>query len=261
MGMDLGSRFAKVVARTKGSQEKTLTVDAVEFYRDFAVRKDGELGLDLAALTDRLGLDDASRELHAVSTGYGRKLVDFANAATVPELAAHAAGAAAQVKEKRFLLIDLGGQDTKALIVEEGRVDTFVMNDKCAAGSGRYVENMARLLGLELDEVWRHTDSPVSLTNVCATFGESEVIGKIVEGVPMEQICAGIIQSVAARTAQMVQRLENGALPVFLAGGMASSTALAYFLGKHLRGGEIRALPRPRLNGALGCIELLERGS
>ena len=259
LGLDLGSRFAKVVAQAPDGREETLTLDAVAFYRDFATRTEGSLELDLRALASRLNLDGPQDGFRAVSTGYGRNLVRFENATAVPELSAHAAGASAQVEEERFLLIDLGGQDTKALVVDNGRVDSFVMNDKCAAGSGRYVENMARLLGVELDEVLKHVKNPVALTNVCATFGESEVVGKVVEGVALERICAGIMGSVAARTAQMVQRLEAQGLPVYLAGGLADSPALAHFLARYLRSATPRTLRRHRMNGALGCVALLRR--
>jgi predicted CoA-substrate-specific enzyme activase len=220
------------------------------------VREDGSLQVDLKGIYAQCGCDEpeASREKQVVATGYGRHLVQFDNARSVPELVAHAAGAAGQVTESSFVLIDLGGQDSKVILVEDATVRHFVMNDKCAAGSGRYVENMARLLMLDLDDVIHHTRSPVLLTNVCATFGESEVVGMVVEGRPIEQISAGIMASVANRTAALVARLpELKGKPVYLAGGLACSKALVVFLSD-LLDVSVHSLPEPTFNGAIGCV-------
>jgi len=261
LGLDLGSRFAKILAVHSGEQRRLL-VDTIEFYRTWAVRTPTGLRVDIASLVRSLGFLDADAPVNVVSTGYGRNLVSFENSTTVPEIQAHAAGAAGQVQHEEFLLIDFGGQDTKAAVVHKGAVVDFIMNDKCAAGSGRYVENMARLLGLPVEEVAARFEDPVELTNVCATFGESEVIGKIVEGVPHGRICAGIMLSVALRTVQLVQRLPRwqGA-PVCLAGGLSESPALAIFLKQHLGASTVEALPEPRFNGALGALTLLHRAS
>jgi len=255
MGLDLGSRFAKVMVQGR-DRRLSLALDTVEFYRRFATPGEGDHSVDLEALLRELGVARSDGdEIVAVSTGYGRHLVRFANARVIPELAAHAAGAASQVDDDRFLLLDLGGQDTKALVVFEGRVAQFVMNDKCAAGSGRYVENMARLLGLPVEEVMGHHRDPVALTNLCATFGESEVIGRVVEGASSPSICAGIMGSVAQRTAGLALRLDiPEGVRTYLAGGLAGSRALAVLLQSLLPTEEVCPLPEPRFNGALGCL-------
>lgn len=263
LGLDLGSRYAKVAARRDG-ECRTLAMDTVAFYQKFAERRDNGLAVRIEGLLAHLGLDDRGGEesMRVVSTGYGRNLVRFGNAVTVPEIVAHAAGAARQVSDDHFLLVDLGGQDTKALVVKGGNVETFVMNDKCAAGSGRYVENMAVLLGRTVEDVVGYAADPVALTNVCATFGESEIVGHIVDGVPFERICAGIMQSVAERTSQLIMRLGDAAhdLPLVLAGGLASSQALATFLAKLTGAPRVEALSRPRFNGAFGCLALADSG-
>ena len=258
VGMDLGSRFAKVVATVNG-EPSSLAMDTVRFYNLFAApNKAGKPEVDVGKLLAAMGVKGGDyQDAVLISTGYGRNLVQFGNAQAVPEIVAHAAGAAGQVADERFLLIDLGGQDTKAVVVDCGRVEAFVMNDKCAAGSGRYVENMATLLAMPLDEVVRHYDSAVELTNVCATFGESEVIGLVVEGVAFERIAAGIMRSVAERTAGLVAKLpEARGLPVYLAGGLASGAALAALLSESLAAPSVTPLPEPRFNGALGCLKL-----
>lgn len=262
VGLDLGSRYAKVAVR-RGDQCRTMVLDTVEFYQQFAQRQGEHLAVGLELLLKEMGFDEATDPARRViSTGYGRYLVQFDNAVAVPEIQAHAAGAALQIGPQPFLLVDLGGQDTKAIIVEDGRVQSFVMNDKCAAGSGRYVENMASLLGRPLEELTVHTGAPVDLTNVCATFGESEVVGHIVSGVSLERICAGVMKSVAERTAQLIARLgEQGKdLPIVLAGGLASGAALATFLAAATGALKVIQLDEPRLNGAYGCLALLDSG-
>lgn len=257
VGMDLGSRFAKVVASVDG-EPSSLVMDTVRFYNLFTTpNRAGKPEIDVGKLLAAMGITGGDpRKAVLVSTGYGRNLVQFGNARAVPEIVAHAAGAAGQVADERFLLIDLGGQDTKAVVVNRGEVDAFVMNDKCAAGSGRYVENMATLLAMPLEEVVRHHEGAVELTNVCATFGESEVIGLVAEGVALEEIAAGIMRSVAERTAGLVAKLpEARGLPVHLAGGLASGAALAELLSESLGTPSVTPLAEPRFNGALGCLK------
>jgi predicted CoA-substrate-specific enzyme activase len=252
VGLDLGSRFAKVMART-ASNEFRWSMDTVAFYRRFASRIEGKLRVDLPRLLAEMGVGKVT-DPRVVATGYGRNLLDFDNARILPEMEAHARGASHQVEDDHFLLVDWGGQDTKIVEVKDGRLVGFVMNDKCAAGSGRYVENMARLLNEPLDAVLSHSSEPVSLTNICATFGESEVIGHLVEGVPVASICAGIIGSVATRTAQLLARMEGGAgLPLHLAGGLAHSVALHELL-QQATGRPASPIAEPRYNGALGCL-------
>jgi activator of 2-hydroxyglutaryl-CoA dehydratase len=141
-------------------------------------------------------------------------------------------------------------------LVRGGALVNFVMNDRCAAGGGRYVENMAAALGMPLEELLRCWESPVTLSNICATFGESEVVGLIVDGVELGRIGAGVLQSVASRCAQLLARLEGSAgLPVYLAGGLARGPGLLTLLSQTL-GVPVRALPEPDYNGALGCALL-----
>lgn len=257
LALDLGSRFVKVLVEIEGAL-RFLAVDTIEFYRTFSCRMGSGLSVDMERLARALGLPEGAVPSNVVSTGYGRHLVKFENSQTVPEIQAHAAGAIAQCSHQKFLLIDLGGQDTKGLIVEDGRVVDFVMNDKCAAGSGRYVENMARLLGVPVEELTACSENPVELTTVCATFGESEVIGKIVEGREIPSICAGIMRSVALRTVQLIEKLPGvHGLPVCLAGGLADSPALAVFLSEFLGSNSVAPLRHARFNGALGCLKIL----
>jgi predicted CoA-substrate-specific enzyme activase len=258
--LDLGSRFAKIAYRDSKGAVEVRILDSMRFYRTWARRTATGLALDLpAVLRDGLGIIPPAG-LTGIATGYGRHLEGLVGCHAVPEVHAHAAGAAAQVGPAEFVLADLGGQDTKAVRVRGGEVLDFVMNDRCAAGSGRYVENMARLLELELSEILIHHANPVVLSNVCATFGESEVVGLVVEGVPVERIAAGILRSVAMRLLQLLGRLpDTGGLPLYLSGGLAASTGLVQLLDA-IWDGPVESLPRPRLSGALGCLELAAAG-
>ncbi len=260
LGLDLGSRFAKIAYRDSKGAVEVRILDSMRFYRTWARRTATGLALDLpAVLRDGLGIIPPAG-LTGIATGYGRHLEGLVGCHAVPEVHAHAAGAAAQVGPAEFVLADLGGQDTKAVRVRGGEVLDFVMNDRCAAGSGRYVENMARLLELELSEILIHHANPVVLSNVCATFGESEVVGLVVEGVPVERIAAGILRSVAMRLLQLLGRLpDTGGLPLYLSGGLAASTGLVQLLDA-IWDGPVESLPRPRLSGALGCLELAAAG-
>ncbi len=257
MGLDLGSRFAKVTLSGAGCREQW-TLDTIAFYRRFVALSQGRPTLDLPALLAELGRDPAEA-VQVVATGYGRQVVSFANARTVPELEAHALGAVSQVTEDRFLLVDWGGQDTKVIEVVHGKLARFAMNDKCAAGSGRYVENMARLLGEPIVSLLSSSAEPVPLTNICATFGESEVIGHLVDGVPVARICAGVLAGVAERTAQLLAKLSDvDSLPLYLAGGLALSPALQELLSR-ATARAVAPLPEPRFNGSLGCCILARR--
>lgn len=254
VGLDLGSRFAKVMVR-QGEQTHRLWVGTVEFFRQFTSPHQDGPALDLPAILAAAGAESDPCPL-VVATGYGRHRVRFSNATVVPEIQAHALGAAAQVKHPSFLLVDLGGQDTKVLWIRDGRLCSFVMNDKCAAGGGRYVENMARMLEVPLEQVLPHWENPLELSTTCATFGESEVVGLVAEGVAQERIFSGILQSVASRTLQLVARLAApGHLPLVVAGGLAASSGLVTLLQQRW-GGPVEPLVEPQWNGAAGCLIL-----
>ena len=236
-GLDLGSRVAKLlVAGPQGILQSRL-LDAVPFVQ--RAIKNGRLD------KEALGLEPS---WPLTVTGYGRAA--FSGAPGISEIRAHFKGALAQTGLTDFTLVELGGQDSKAIQVEGGRVLDFMTNDRCAAGTGRYLENMARLLGVELDELARAQSQPVEITNTCATFGETEILGRLVEGVEIERIMAGVNLSVARRVAQMTRRFRPKIL-VFC-GGVAKNQAVAAMIQKKV-GCPVLVPPEPQLNGALGC--------
>ena len=163
-GIDMGSRSVKIVMMADGRICRTKILETADFYRGYGSRAEGRLAVDFAAL--RLGEIDA-----VVATGYGRNTLDIAEATVIGELKAHLIGAVRQTGLTDFTLLDLGGQDSKVIKVRKGKMVGFETNDKCAASTGRYLENMATVLGISLEELSTYYEKPVELAATCAIFG------------------------------------------------------------------------------------------
>ena len=184
-------------------------------------------------------LGSAGYEKHQVdfviSTGYGRKSVAFADK-SVTEISCHAAGAHFVNPGVRSV-IDIGGQDSKVMAVSpQGKVLDFAMNDKCAAGTGRFLEVMARALEVDLEkmgEISLRSNSPATISSLCTVFAESEVISLIAKGEKRENIVAGIHASIGARVVAMAGRLGLKS-PVMMTGGVAKNVGLVRMLEEKL---------------------------
>ncbi len=206
----------------------------------------------LKTLLDETGInmDDITA---LISTGYGRKRIDFADQ-SVTEITCHAAGARFQNPEIRSI-IDIGGQDCKAILTDNaGKVTNFVMNDKCAAGTGRFLEVMARALEVDLDnfgELSLKAQNPAKISSLCTVFAESEVISLIAQGESRENIIAGIHLSIASRVSAMAGRAGiNGS--ILLTGGVAHNKGVVNALA--LKTGSGIEIPKhPQVNGAIGA--------
>ncbi len=216
-------------------------MDSIVFYRDYLVRVKGEVRIDWG----RLGLAPPEA---LVATGYGKNLLK-AHFPTVTEIRAHFLGARFVTGLDHFILLEMGGQDTKVLYVREGRVFDFLTNDRCAAGTGRYLENMARFLKMPLTEFAGCWEDPVDISQTCAIFGETELVGHLLEGVEPARIAAGVNASVARRALAMLRRYRCPTL-VFV-GGVAKNRAVVKFLGDQ-GDFQVRVPPYPQFNGALG---------
>jgi predicted CoA-substrate-specific enzyme activase len=201
---------------------------------------------------------------YIVSTGYGREKISFANT-NVTEITCHGTGAYWLIPTGRTV-IDIGGQDCKVILLgDNGNITDFRMNDKCAAGTGRFLEVMARALGLELDElgaVSLKSESPAVITSQCSVFAESEIVTLIAEGIELPDIVAGIHKSIADRLLTMVKTV-NSRKDFMLTGGVAKNAGVVKFLEGAL--GKIEKVPvDPQIVGALGAAliakEKLERG-
>jgi len=243
LGIDLGSRNVKLCLMRDGAVADTSCIETAAFYRGYGVRTDKGFTLDFSAL----GCPGADR---VVATGYGRMAAALAGADNVSELTAHTAGALHQSGERDFTLLDMGGQDYKIVRVDGGRMVDMATNDKCAASTGRYLENMAKVLDLSLEELGRHDDDPVLLSATCAIFGESELIGMIVAGEPPERLAAGVNRAVVERVLPFLGRMGDGL--ILMSGGVALNPAVVRILSRET-GREVRVLPDPVHNGAVGC--------
>ncbi len=194
-----------------------------------------------------------------VATGYGRKSVSFAGRA-VTEILCHAEGARFLDPEIRSV-VDIGGQDSKAIVLDEsGRVRTFAMNDKCAAGTGRFLEVMARALEVDLERFGAlslQAEDPAPISSLCTVFAESEVISLIARGEKRENIVAGIHESIGSRVSAMARRLGM-VPPVMMTGGVAKNHGVVLALGKAL-GLPLRVSPQAQLTGAIGAAVLAAR--
>jgi predicted CoA-substrate-specific enzyme activase len=188
-----------------------------------------------------------------VSTGYGRINVPFADK-QVTEITCHARGIVHLFPLARTI-IDIGGQDSKAIRVDAtGRPTNFIMNDKCAAGSGRFVEVIADSLGVKLEDMGDlslESRSPAQISNICTIWAQQEVASRLAEGVAVRDLVAGVHRSLADRVARMVKRIKVEAEVVFTGGG-AKNKGLAKALSDELGCGLI--IPsEPLITGALGA--------
>jgi predicted CoA-substrate-specific enzyme activase len=245
LGVDAGSREVKLVIGGGGEIVFSAIMDTVQFYLSC---RNGGGELDLTRIRE---LSTAPAYGRVVATGYGRDNVTVAGGKTIPEIMAHTAGAVSQTGLRDFTLVDMGGQDTKVIQVKDGAVEDFVMNDKCAAGSGRYLENIAKALGASLEKLGQCWENPAKLASACAIFGESEVVGLVSDGVPVDSILAGANASMVARLKPMIMRYRPKTLA--LSGGVAMNNAVRILLSREI-GVEALALAQSRLNGAIGCV-------
>lgn len=190
-------------------------------------------------------------DMKCVATGYGRVCVDYADK-VVTEITCHGRGGWALFREN-CLIVDVGGQDTKIIQIEDGQVKDFLMNDKCAAGTGKFIEVMATRLGTDLEEMYRLAEmgTPVSISSMCTVFAESEVIGHIGSGKPREDIAAGVIDSVAARVANLVIRYGADEKMV-LTGGLCGSPYFLRILSQKAKR-DVKTHSFARYAGALGA--------
>lgn len=201
----------------------------------------------------RLLAGELTREdVYIISTGYGSRSIQFADK-SITEITCHAKGAYFLNQAVRTI-VDIGGQDSKAISVNEnGDVIDFLMNDKCAAGTGRFLEVMMNLLGSDLCEVDSLTEGaePEMINAMCTVFAESEVISLLAKGSSKESVAAGIVNAIAQRTAALVAKV-NVTDELLFTGGLAKSQWIREEIGKRL-GRRILTSEHSQLAGALGA--------
>ena len=202
------------------------------------------------------GLNSAEELTYLIGTGYGRNKVPFADE-NISEISCHAMGVHVTDPSVKAI-IDIGGQDVKGIAIDtDGTVLNFAMNDKCAAGTGRFFESMARAFEMSLDEFSNLSltaKNVIPITAQCAVFAESEVISLVGEGKPMEEIAAGIQLSVAKRCFVMAKK-AGAADSVTLTGGCAKNEGLKKAIEQVLKINVVDLPTDPQLMGALGAAE------
>lgn len=255
LGIDLGSREVKLVIADGNRILEKRRFSTIQFYRNFC-RYEDRIVVDL----EKLGYEPTEFR-QCVSTGYGRNNTDLKDFQPISEIKAHVYGAAWQSDLRDFVLLDLGGQDIKVVQVAAGMVCDLDLNDKCAASCGRYLENMAQLMEISLEELGRHHADPVELNSTCAVFSESELIGRIAEGIPLERLCAGVNDSMVRRMLPMVMPFAGK--PLLVSGGAAMNSGVVHLLNETV--GSASVIPDPQFNGAIGCcrygMKILEAGT
>lgn len=242
-GIDLGSRSVKLVVMDGDELKIEKIYETVDFYRNFGRRTPEGMTIDFSAL-------DIGEFDQVTATGYGRNTIDIVGATIIAELKAHTTGASWQTGLEDFTLLDLGGQDSKVIKVRKGKMVGFETNDKCAASTGRYLENMATVLGISLTELSSYSENPVELNATCAIFGESELIGRIVEGYGIPELAAGVNYTIFKRIRPMLTVLMSDT--IIFTGGVALGTAIAKFIERELAA-RVLVPKHPQLNGAIGC--------
>jgi len=243
VGVDLGSMGTKLVL-FDGT-----VVDRLLVPTGWNPRETGERAV--LEILERNGLDTA-RVPRVVLTGYGRNSLK-GKGHTVTEITCHAAGSA-YLYPGSTTVLDIGGQDSKVIAIEgKGSVRDFLMNDKCAAGTGRFLQVMATHLGMELEDFSNlPEDFPMQpISSMCTVFAESEVIGLLARGVDKRSVALGLLDAVAGRACSMLQKL-GGSGPVAFTGGVSRSRNLVRLLEKKLKRAVVTS-PEAQFAGAIGA--------
>ncbi len=244
VGIDAGSATTKaVLVKDDGSTVHSIRSTKFDFVS--AAEKVYEDVFGIAGI-------DRKEVNHVYSTGYGRNNIKFADK-SISEITAHAKGVHHIYPDVEGI-IDIGGQDSKVISVNNGKVTDFLMNDKCAAGTGKFLEYTARALEVPIEELGKmalDSKSPASISSMCTVFAESEVISLRAKGYSKEDISAGLVESIARRVAVMARQIglkEN----VAFVGGVAKNAGIKAALEKEL-GISLYMLPEPQITGALGA--------
>ncbi len=255
-GIDVGSitTEALVFDKDKGVVSYTILQTGADS------KKSAEMALEKALAYPAKKASDLS---YVVATGCGRKRVSVANSA-ITEITCIAKGVNFFFPEARTI-IDIGGQDTKTIRVDgKGRVLEFEMNDKCAAGTGRFIEVMAKALNVELDrigDISLQHKKELAISSICTVFAESEVISLVSEGEQLEDILYGIHKAISDRTTGLLARMGGAEDAVIMTGGVAKNMGVVKALEAAM-GKQIKVYMEPQIVGALGAALLgMEKAS
>lgn len=246
IGIDIGSTASKVVIM---DEAKKNILHAKLMPSGWNSK---ETGLEILRWIEDLGYKQ--EEVRIIATGYGRISVPYADK-TVTEITCHAKGALFFHPED-MTVIDIGGQDTKIIVVKNGMVHDFLMNDKCSAGTGKFLEIMANRLGLNLQEMFDLAEigKPVDISSMCTVFAESEIISLMGQGTAKEDIAAGVVHSIVRKVCALASKKSKGNV-YFLSGGFCDSSFMLRELEKSLEA-EVLSSEDARFAGAIGAALL-----
>ena len=273
-GIDVGSVAAKAVVlevQPPQTQAGPRVAGRAVLPTGWNTAEAGELALEKACAQAAIARAELKR---VTATGYGRIALPFADKA-VTEISCHARGAA-HLFAQAGLVLDIGGQDSKVISLEmpregaaglgggnaggnnagatrPGAVRDFLMNDKCAAGTGRFLQVLSGILNMPLDELGRAASrgNPVAISSMCAVFAETEIVGLLARSTPPQDIAAGVFRSIARRMCALARRIPMQGQCVFT-GGLATSPAFAAILSDEL-GMTVNVPDDPQTVGALGA--------
>jgi len=243
-GIDIGSTITKIVIK---SEENILA--AINKKTGAEQRKFANTIMTEALKIANVDLDEIT---YIVATGYGRINVPFADK-RVTEIKCHMRGVSWLFPNVRTV-IDIGGQDSKGIKTKNGTIENFVLNNKCAAGTGRYLELMAEVLELELEEMGRQSLTArkgIDISSTCSIFARQEIVSRLSEGVRLEEILRGIHKAVATRICSMVRTIGIEE-EIVLTGGGAKNVGLVNAFEEKL-GMNVDVPTDPLITGALGA--------
>ncbi len=244
IGIDIGSTAAKVSVFSNDDLRENFTMptgwSSIETSRVIKERLEEK----------NIAIDESK----IIATGYGRISVPYANK-TITEITCHGKGTH-YLLGKDATVIDIGGQDTKIITLDKGRVTNFTMNDKCAAGTGRFLELMANTLGVTIDDLAKMAvyGDNINITSMCTVFAESEVISLIGSGTKRESIARGIINSITGRVYAMLHK-HGTSEEIFLTGGLCEVEPFVQLLSEKLET-KVQTDQLARYAGSIGAALL-----
>lgn len=244
IGIDIGSTASKVVVLGDESQRFVIPTG---WNSKETINK-------IKEILYKNNVDIESKDSKVVATGYGRISVDFADK-IMTEITCHAVGGK-EIAKCDCTIIDIGGQDTKVIVVEDGLLSDFIMNDKCSAGTGKFIEIMSNRLAVTIEELFSMASQgeALSISSLCTVFAESEIISFMGKGAKKEDIAAGVIDSVASKVASLSSKKQLSD-KIILTGGLSNNVYFADLLSKKLQH-KVEATADGRYAGALGAALL-----
>ena len=247
-GVDIGSTMTKVVVMDMNGE----ILSRVIGHTGAEHRRLANEAMEAALKQASLRFDEIA---YVIATGYGRINVAFADR-QITELTCHAKGVSSLFPSVRTA-IDIGGQDVKGMKIDHGNLVDFVMNDKCAAGTGRFLEVISEALGIKVEDLGSislKSTNKVEVSSTCTIFAQQEVISYLSGGIPLEDIVAGLHYAIAGRAVRMVKRLKIEPSVVFT-GGVAKNVGVVKAVRENL-GCEVLIPEDPLISGAIGAALL-----